>query len=148
MDGGTITGIIQCCLAVISIGVDIFLVFLAANLAKRQEQNKAKDAIENTDNNDQNIKTGDIDKKKKNKARNIINGLKKKNPELKISAVSFVIAIKKLYGGDEEFVVKLLKGAKQLGYLTWNGETLRTSTIITISKEKELVDYFSSRKPG
>lgn len=156
-EGGFDYGLLECILAGLSIIVDIGLVFLAARLAKqserREEKLQAKEAIEisSVENTTSDVGANDSpDNKLKKKMMRVIKKLKKKDPDLKFSAVALVIALKDLYGGDESFVVKLLKGAKQNGYIMWDGDSLRTGTVITINKSKEssLVDYFSSRKPG
>lgn len=156
-EGGFDFGLLECILAGLSIIVDVGLVFLAARLAKQSERREAKlqakEAIEvnSVEDTTSDVCTADSpDNKLKKKMLRVIKKLEKENPELKFSAVALVITLKDLYGGDESFVVKLLKGAKQNGFLMWDGDSLRTGTVITIdkSKENDLVDYFSSRKPG
>ena len=168
MSGEVITGIFQCILAIAAIAVDIWLVFLANQLSKRQEQavaekaiekNNARTTIDMTENGlNQRVETKiptDVsgngvakNNKKKKRIGKIIERLIKKY-EHAIPAVSFVIAMKDLFSGDESFVVKLLQFAKNEGYLLWDGNNLRTGTIISIEegKESELIDYFGSCKP-
>lgn len=164
MDGGTVTGIIQCCLAGVAIGVDIFLAVIGGQFFKSRKEKKEKEAASEAINEgnkintpseievkyEQDVATVVVDKKLKKQAKHALNNLKgkHKNTYPEISAISFVIAFKKLYDGSESMVVKGLNIAKQKGYLTWSDERLLPGTIITIDKEKEgkLIDYFSSRK--
>ena len=162
MDGGTVTGIIQCCLAVVAIGVDIVIAAIGGQFVKarknKREEEKASNAIDENINAsidnatvaEQNSIVLLPDKKLKRQAKDIFSKLKKKhkNTYPKISAISLVIALKKLYDGNERLVVRGLNIAKQKSYLDWSGEKLLPSTIITINvnKENELIDYLGSRK--
>ena len=157
MDGGTITGIIQCCLAVVAIGVDVLLAGFAGQFVKNKKDKEATSKATNAINATTETSTDEQatpvlipDKKLRNQARRILKNVKRKhkNTYPTISAISIVVAFKKLYDGNESLVVRGLNTAKQKGYLTWSGEKLLPSTIITFNanKENELIDYLGSRK--
>jgi|GEM_PF-6214350 len=155
------TGIAQVILAGVSIVVDIVLVFVAARLAERskksQDRAEAKEAIEAMSSESANlndsgkdslfIKDNSTDKKQKKKAQRIMKRLKKQGSSPhEMSAVSFVIAFKNLFNGNEEIVVAIMQKLKEKKYIDWTDRNLSTGTVITIKKEEDTIDYISSCK--
>ena len=157
MEISDIFALLQVILAVVAVGVDILLAYVAHKVDKRSKENHLNIAMSTCQNEEQQINEEqqsineqqsvvgqtDVNSKKIRKIKNIFDKIQQEyktdGGNIRISAKNLVYKLDNFF--SEREIVKLLMLNKQRATLQWTG-ALSAETIITITNVAEVSNSF------